>query len=71
MLDAWEEEEFRKRFSAYSPLGALDWTPMAVAPGPMRVAVYDPRDRNSAQPIVMQTINRRGPTTAQSSDVTL
>jgi hypothetical protein len=45
VLDEWEEEGFRNRFGPESPLGLLDWTPLAVASGPMPVRIYDPADR--------------------------
>jgi hypothetical protein len=44
-LEAWEEDQFRSRFSASSPLGALDWPPVADVGGPVTVRFYDPRDR--------------------------
>jgi 4-amino-4-deoxy-L-arabinose transferase-like glycosyltransferase len=45
VLDDWEEEGFRDRFGPHSPLGRLDWTPLAIVPGPMPVRIYDPKDR--------------------------
>ena len=45
VLEAWEETQFRERFAASSPLGLLDWPPIAEVGGPVRVRFYDPRDR--------------------------
>ena len=36
---------FRERFAASSPLGLLDWPPLAEVGTPVRVRFYDPRDR--------------------------
>ena len=45
VLEAWEEAPFRERFAASSPLGLLDWPPLAEVGTPVRVRFYDPRDR--------------------------
>ncbi|MFO7691758.1 MAG: hypothetical protein R6V57_01610 [Vicinamibacterales bacterium] len=45
VLEAWEEAGFRERFAASSPLGLLDWPPMAEVGRPVKVRFYDPRDR--------------------------
>jgi hypothetical protein len=45
VLEAWEETQFRERFSRSSPLGLLDWPPMAEVGRPVKVRFYDPRDR--------------------------
>ena len=44
-LEAWEETQFRERFARSSPLGLLDWPPMAEVGRPVKVRFYDPRDR--------------------------
>jgi hypothetical protein len=56
VLDKWEETGFRERFEARNTLGRLDWSPAAVAPGPMQVAIYDPRDRAAGRSSVPRTI---------------
>ena len=56
VLDDWEEDDFRERYAARTPLGRLDWTPIAVAPGPTPVAIYDPRDRASGRTGVPRVI---------------
>ncbi len=38
-----EEQEFRKRFEGHSPIGGLDWPPMAEIN--RQVRIYDPADR--------------------------
>jgi hypothetical protein len=45
VLEEWEEPLFRKRFAAHTPLGALDWPPVARLYVPAVVSIYDPRDR--------------------------
>jgi len=45
VLEAWEEAQFRERFARSSPLGLLDWPPMAEVGRPVKVRFYDPRDR--------------------------
>ncbi len=45
VLEDWEEPLFRKRFAAHTPLGALDWPPLARLQVPAVVSIYDPRDR--------------------------
>jgi hypothetical protein len=44
-LEAWEEAQFRERFSGASALGSLDWPPIAEVGSPVKVRFYDPRDR--------------------------
>jgi hypothetical protein len=44
-LESWEETQFRERFAGSSPLGLLDWPPMAEVGRPVKVRFYDPRDR--------------------------
>jgi hypothetical protein len=44
-LESWEEDQFKDRFGPHSPLGRLDWPPMAEVGRPVRVRFYDPRDR--------------------------
>jgi hypothetical protein len=56
VLDEWEKQDFRGRFARDSALGALDWTPFAVAPGGMPVTIYDPRDRMSTSPVATRII---------------
>jgi hypothetical protein len=46
LLEEWEEPLFRKRFAAHTPLGALDWPPLASLEAPAVVRIYDPRDRD-------------------------
>jgi hypothetical protein len=45
VLEAWEETQFRDRFARSSPLGLLDWPPIAEVGRPVKVRFYDPRDR--------------------------
>jgi len=45
VLEAWEEAQFRDRFSRHSALGLLDWPPMAEVGRPVKVRFFDPRDR--------------------------
>ena len=45
VLESWEEDQFKDRFAAHSPLGRLDWPPMAEVGRPVKVRFYDPRDR--------------------------
>ena len=45
VLEAWEETQFRDRFARSSPLGLLDWPPIAEVGSPVKVRFYDPRDR--------------------------
>jgi hypothetical protein len=44
VLDDWEEEPFRQRFKAHSPLGSLEWTPLAALDGG-HVRIYDATER--------------------------
>jgi hypothetical protein len=43
LFEGSEEQEFRKRFEGHSPLGGLDWPPVANIN--RQVRIYDPRDR--------------------------
>ena len=45
LLEDWEEPLFRDRFAATSPLGKLDWPPVARLERPTVVSIWDPRDR--------------------------
>jgi hypothetical protein len=55
VLDAAEVDEFRRRFSGQSRIGALDWPPLATLRSGS-VAVYDPLDRSSGEsPIAIGT----------------
>ncbi|HXH05738.1 MAG TPA: hypothetical protein VNI83_04020, partial [Vicinamibacterales bacterium] len=47
LLEDWEEAWFRQRFAARNRLGRLDWSPLAEYPRPVRVRLYDPRQRGS------------------------
>ena len=40
-----ETTPFRNRFRRASPLGELDWPPVAELRGPVRVQIFDPADR--------------------------
>jgi hypothetical protein len=65
-LEAWEEPQFRERFARSSPLGLLDWPPMAEIGRPVKVRFYDPRDRRrflSGEPVatVRDPLEHRGP----------
>jgi hypothetical protein len=65
-LEAWEEPQFRERFAHSSPLGLLDWPPMAEIGRPVKVRFYDPRDRRrflSGEPVatVRDPLEHRGP----------
>jgi hypothetical protein len=44
-LESWEVDQFKDRFAPHSPLGRLDWPPMAEVGRPVKVMFYDPRDR--------------------------
>ena len=44
-VEDWEEAQFRARFAAASALGSLDWPPAAEIGSPVKVRLYDPRDR--------------------------
>ncbi len=48
LLDDWEEPRFRERFQRRTALGRLDWPPVAIISG--RVKIYDPADRDAASP---------------------
>ncbi|HEV3141323.1 MAG TPA: glycosyltransferase family 39 protein [Vicinamibacterales bacterium] len=53
VLDEFEEPAFRKQFGAVSPIGAIDWQPIAIYELP-RVAIYDAIDRaNQHPPLVL------------------
>jgi hypothetical protein len=43
LLEGWEEQAFRERFSE-NRLGALDWPPIARLDHPSAVRIYDPTD---------------------------
>jgi hypothetical protein len=63
-LEAWEEAQFRDRFSRHSALGLLDWPPVADVGKPVRVRFYDPRDRRrflAGEPVATS----RSPTAAR------
>jgi hypothetical protein len=45
VLEDWEEPSFRRRFATETPLGALDWPPLARLEDPGVVSIYDPHDR--------------------------
>jgi hypothetical protein len=45
LLEPWEEEQFRGRFSAHSALGRLDWPPRIEFVGHVVIHVYAPADR--------------------------
>ena len=42
LFERWEEESFRRRFAG-TPIGALDWPPLAEIAGQVRI--YKPEDR--------------------------
>jgi hypothetical protein len=59
LLEDWEEPLFRSRFAATTPLGKLDWPPMARMQKPTRVGIWDPRDRarqRSGEVVLTDTI---------------
>ena len=41
VVDDWEADEFRRRFSGYSRLGTLEWPPVAQVPGQPEVRIYE------------------------------
>jgi len=43
LLESWEEQPFRDRFSAHSDIGKLDWPPKYEVDRAVRI--YDPKDR--------------------------
>ncbi|MEZ5284675.1 MAG: hypothetical protein R2712_07690 [Vicinamibacterales bacterium] len=45
IVEDHEEVVFKARFQDVSPLGRLDWQPVAELDGPVRVRVFDPEDR--------------------------
>lgn len=47
LVEDWEQAEFRARFADHTPIGRLDWPPLAEYRGPSggTVYVYAPRDR--------------------------
>ena len=49
----WEQPEFRARFGARSPLGAVDWTPVAIT-ATDGAAIFDPADRQPGRPDVVR-----------------
>ncbi len=46
IIEEHEEVVFKARFRPVSPLGYLDWQPMAQLDGPVRVQIFDPADRD-------------------------
>jgi len=46
LLETWEEPHFKRQFAG-SAFGGLDWQPMAVYSGPVRVGLYDPEMRSA------------------------
>ncbi len=56
VLDAWEVDEFRKRFATEKELGDLAWTPTANLKGSTDVLIYDVQDRRRGTPVQTQTI---------------
>lgn len=59
VLDGDEVEMFRRRFSASSRAGALDWSPIATLNG--IVNIYDPLQREAASPLaIASTRGSRG-----------
>lgn len=46
VIEEQEEVVFKARFRPVSPLGYLDWQPMAELDGPVRVRIFDPADRD-------------------------
>jgi 4-amino-4-deoxy-L-arabinose transferase-like glycosyltransferase len=60
LLEESEEPLFRERFAAHTPLGTLDWPPLARLEAPAVVSVYDPRDRERhlrGEAVVTRTID--------------
>jgi hypothetical protein len=49
VIEGFEVETFRQRFSASNRLGALDWAPLAVFESPY-VAIYDPIRKSAGAP---------------------
>jgi Dolichyl-phosphate-mannose-protein mannosyltransferase len=45
LLEEWERPQFTDRFAAHTPLGALDWQPIATYSGGIRTDILDPADR--------------------------
>jgi len=41
LVDAWEEGEFRRRFSGHGEIGSLDWPPLAEIAAGVRVRLYE------------------------------
>jgi Dolichyl-phosphate-mannose-protein mannosyltransferase len=48
LLEEFEEPQFRERFAADSPLGALNWPPIARLPRTPDVKIYDPAQAEHA-----------------------
>lgn len=60
-LEEGEEAPFRERFGSLNALGLLDWPPIAERSEPVRVRIYDPRDRarfQSGETIQTRSIER-------------
>lgn len=53
LLENWEQPEFRARFGARSPFGAVDWTPVATTAN-NTAAIFDPADRQPGRPDVVR-----------------
>lgn len=48
LVEDWEEQMFKDQYASTTPLGRLDWLPVAQFDGISRVRIYDPLDRGSA-----------------------
>ena len=46
VIESSETDLFKARMRVFSPLGQLDWPPMAEWQGPITVRIYDPADRD-------------------------
>jgi len=60
VLTESEEAEFTRRFASASPVGALDWKPIAVSASP-RVAIYDAVNRSTTATTMGIAVSGRGP----------
>jgi hypothetical protein len=62
LLEDWERPQFTQRFAAHTPLGALDWQPIATYSGDIRTDIFDPADRGrSSVPVQTRTIGTVAP----------